>query len=46
VGIPHEHSPAAALAAADLVVARLDDPSLLRLIESRDEKPAADEPLH
>ena len=46
VGIPHEHSPAEALAAADLVVARLDDPSLLRLIESRDEKPAPDEPLH
>jgi HAD superfamily hydrolase (TIGR01509 family) len=46
VGIPHEHSPAEALAAAVLVVARLDDPSLLRMIESRDEKPATDEPLH
>jgi beta-phosphoglucomutase-like phosphatase (HAD superfamily) len=46
VGIPHEHSPEEALAAADLVVARLDDPSLLRLIESRDEKPATDEPIH
>ena len=29
-----------------LVVARLDDPSLFRLIESPDEKPAPDEPLH
>ncbi len=46
VGIPHDHSPAQALAAADLIVARLDDPSLLRLIESRDEKPATDEPSH
>jgi HAD superfamily hydrolase (TIGR01509 family) len=46
VGIPHEHSPAEALAAARLVVARLDDPSLFRLIESPDENPAPDEPLH
>jgi HAD superfamily hydrolase (TIGR01509 family) len=45
VGIPHEHSPEEALAAADLVVARLDDPHLLRLIETSDEKPAPDEPL-
>jgi HAD superfamily hydrolase (TIGR01509 family) len=29
VGIPHEHSPAEALAAADLIVPRLDDPGLL-----------------
>ena len=27
VGVPHEHSPAEALAAADLIVSRLDDPS-------------------
>jgi HAD superfamily hydrolase (TIGR01509 family) len=46
VGIPHDHSPEEALAAADLIVARLDDPSLLRLIESRNEKPATDEPTH
>jgi HAD superfamily hydrolase (TIGR01509 family) len=32
VGIPHDHSPADALRAADLIVDRLDDPSLLRLI--------------
>ena len=34
VGIPHDHSPAQALAAADLVVARLDDPSLSSLDRS------------
>jgi HAD superfamily hydrolase (TIGR01509 family) len=38
VGIPHEHSPVEALAAADLIVTRLDDPSLLHLISYRDEK--------
>jgi HAD superfamily hydrolase (TIGR01509 family) len=32
VGVPHEHSPAEALHAADLVVPRLDDPSLLDLL--------------
>jgi HAD superfamily hydrolase (TIGR01509 family) len=33
VGVPHEHSPAEALAAADLIVPRLDDPALLALLE-------------
>ncbi|CEF48401.1 unnamed protein product [uncultured bacterium] len=33
VVVPHEHSPASALTAADLVVSRLDDPALLQLIE-------------
>jgi HAD superfamily hydrolase (TIGR01509 family) len=32
VGVPHEHSPAEALQAADLIVPRLDDPTLLALI--------------
>jgi HAD superfamily hydrolase (TIGR01509 family) len=36
VGVPHEHSPAHALSGADLVVARLDDPTLLKRIESPD----------
>jgi beta-phosphoglucomutase-like phosphatase (HAD superfamily) len=36
VGVPHEHSPAESLTAATLVVPRLDDPALLRLIESED----------
>jgi beta-phosphoglucomutase-like phosphatase (HAD superfamily) len=31
VGVPHEHSPADGLAHADLIVDRLDAPSLLRL---------------
>jgi HAD superfamily hydrolase (TIGR01509 family) len=39
VGVPHEHSPAENLTAADLVVPRLDDPALLRLTET-------DRPLH
>lgn len=46
VGIPHEHSPVEALQAADLIVTRLDDPSLLHLIASRDGMPLTDEPLH
>jgi HAD superfamily hydrolase (TIGR01509 family) len=33
VGIPHEHSPAAGLGAAHLVVPRLDDPRLLALVD-------------
>jgi HAD superfamily hydrolase (TIGR01509 family) len=33
VGVPHEHSPAEALHAADLIVPRLDDPALLNLLE-------------
>jgi HAD superfamily hydrolase (TIGR01509 family) len=33
VGVPHEHSPALALQAADLIVPRLDDPALLVLLE-------------
>jgi HAD superfamily hydrolase (TIGR01509 family) len=45
VGVPHEHSPPDGLRAADLVVARLDDPKLLHLIESREMKPEADERL-
>ncbi len=32
VGVPHEHSPAADLHAADLIVGRLDDPALLARI--------------
>jgi HAD superfamily hydrolase (TIGR01509 family) len=36
VGVPHEHSPEEGLRAADMVVARLDDPRLLRMIESRE----------
>jgi HAD superfamily hydrolase (TIGR01509 family) len=32
VGVPHDHSPAEALEAAHLIVERLDDPTLLRLI--------------
>ena len=34
VGIPHEHSPAKGLAAADLIVAQLDAPELLHLIDA------------
>lgn len=34
VGVPHDHSPADALKPADLIVDRLDDPALLRLISS------------
>ncbi len=33
VGVPHEHSPAETLGAADLLVPRLDDAALLRLLE-------------
>lgn len=36
VGVPHEHSPAEGLAAADLIVPRLDDPALLRLIDAEE----------
>jgi beta-phosphoglucomutase-like phosphatase (HAD superfamily) len=32
VAVPHEHSPAEALGAADLLVPRLDDPALLALL--------------
>jgi HAD superfamily hydrolase (TIGR01509 family) len=35
VGVPHEHSPAEALRAADLIVPRLDDPALLALIDGQ-----------
>ena len=45
VGVPHGHSPEDGLRAADLLVARLDDPTLLHLIESRDMKTDADERL-
>jgi HAD superfamily hydrolase (TIGR01509 family) len=34
VAVPHEHSPAAALGAAHRIVPRLDDPALLKLIDS------------
>ena len=34
VGIPHEHSSAEGLSAADLIVPRLDDPALLQLIDA------------
>ncbi|WZP00438.1 HAD family phosphatase [Isosphaeraceae bacterium EP7] len=34
VGIPHDHSPATGLGAADLLVDRLDDPAVLRLLGS------------
>jgi HAD superfamily hydrolase (TIGR01509 family) len=37
VGVPHEHSPADALHDADLVVSRLDEPALLKLIDSANE---------
>jgi HAD superfamily hydrolase (TIGR01509 family) len=33
VGVPHEHSPASGLGAADRLVARLDDPELFALID-------------
>lgn len=33
VGVPHEHSPADALHAADLIVSCLDDPAILNLLE-------------
>ncbi len=33
VGVPHEHSPADALDAANMLVARLDDPAILNLLE-------------
>jgi beta-phosphoglucomutase-like phosphatase (HAD superfamily) len=33
VGIPHEHSPAEALHSANLIVPRLDDPTLIALVE-------------
>jgi HAD superfamily hydrolase (TIGR01509 family) len=36
VGIPHEHSPAEGLAAANLIVPRLDDPGLLQLIDAEE----------
>jgi HAD superfamily hydrolase (TIGR01509 family) len=32
VGVPHDHSPAEALQAANLIVLRLDDPALFRLL--------------
>ena len=44
VGVPHEHSPASGLAAADLVVPRLDDPALLRLFDTERRESPDDEP--
>jgi HAD superfamily hydrolase (TIGR01509 family) len=43
VVVPHEHSPARGLAAADLIVHRLDDPALLQLIERECLQSDADE---
>ena len=34
VAVPHEHSPAAGLGAADLLVRRLDDPAIFHLFEN------------
>jgi HAD superfamily hydrolase (TIGR01509 family) len=42
VAVPHEHSPAARLAAADHIVARLDDPVVLALIGDENEGDAPD----
>ena len=33
VGVPHDHSPAEGLHAADLIIPRLDDPALLALLD-------------
>jgi beta-phosphoglucomutase-like phosphatase (HAD superfamily) len=44
VVVPHEHSPAGGLTAADLVVPRLDDPALLHLIEGEGRERGPDEP--
>ncbi len=33
VGVPHEHSPAAGLDAANMLVTRLDDPAILNLLD-------------
>ncbi|HKI20121.1 MAG TPA: HAD family phosphatase [Isosphaeraceae bacterium] len=44
VVVPHEHSPALGLIAADLVVPRLDDPALLHLIEGEGRERGPDEP--
>lgn len=35
VGVPHEHSPAETLRAADLIVPRLDDPAVLALLKDQ-----------
>jgi HAD superfamily hydrolase (TIGR01509 family) len=42
IAVPHEHSPAAALTAADRIVPRLDDPVLLDLIAT---DPSGPEPV-
>jgi len=44
VAIPHEHSPGQALEAADLIVIRLDDPLLVRLIDSQSQESSAHGP--
>jgi beta-phosphoglucomutase-like phosphatase (HAD superfamily) len=44
VVVPHEHSPASGLTAADLVVTRLDDPALLHLIDGQGRETDPDEP--
>jgi len=33
VAVPHDHSPAEGLGHADLIVPRLDDPALLKLVD-------------
>lgn len=45
VAVPHEHSPSPALEAADLIVTRLDDPALLRLIGSPEQESESDAAL-
>jgi HAD superfamily hydrolase (TIGR01509 family) len=44
VGVPHEHSPAEALAGADLIVSRLDASALFSLIDGSNERTNRDEP--
>jgi HAD superfamily hydrolase (TIGR01509 family) len=44
VGVPHEHSPAEALAGADLIVSRLDASALFSLIDGSNEGTNRDEP--
>jgi HAD superfamily hydrolase (TIGR01509 family) len=44
VGVPHEHSPAEALAGADLIVSRLDASALFSLIDRSNEGTNRDEP--
>ncbi len=45
VAVPHQHSPAEALQAADLIVPRLDDQALLALLDERTGQRSLDAPL-